>query len=75
MSKSYTVLKGINYVTTKGDVRAEPGDVVTDIPEKSITVLKFKKAIVEVSDVPVAKKAKKATKTPADSVESLEEDA
>lgn len=35
MAKAYEVVVGIDY----GDKRAEPGDVVTDIPAKSVTWL------------------------------------
>lgn len=34
--EAYTVKVGINYPTSKGEVRAEPGDVVTDIPSRSV---------------------------------------
>lgn len=33
--KSYEVVVGLDY----GDKRAEPGDVVTDLPAKSVTWL------------------------------------
>lgn len=40
MTKKYRVLVGLNYPTkTKNDKRAEPGDKVTDLPEKSIPEL------------------------------------
>jgi len=34
MSKAYRVLTGMNY--GKAETRAEPGDVVDDLPAKSI---------------------------------------
>ncbi|MDG4750623.1 hypothetical protein O7630_06715 [Micromonospora sp. WMMD718] len=40
MAKKYLVKVGLNYPTkTKKDKRAEPGDKVTDLPEKSIAEL------------------------------------
>jgi hypothetical protein len=36
MSKAYEVLNGLNYPIKGGEKRAEPGDVVTDLPAKSI---------------------------------------
>lgn len=35
----YRVLIGLNYPTLKGEKRAEPGDVVEDLPKKSIAWL------------------------------------
>lgn len=35
MAKSYEVIIGVDY----GDSRAEPGDVVSDLPAKSVTWL------------------------------------
>lgn len=35
--KAYRVLVGLNYPTKAGlDKRAEPGDVITDLPAKSV---------------------------------------
>ena len=36
MSKAYEVVDGLDYPTKGGEKRAEPGDVVTDLPAKSI---------------------------------------
>lgn len=33
---TYRVLTGMDYPTTKGNKRAEPGDVVDDLPRKSV---------------------------------------
>lgn len=33
---SYEVLVGLDYVTPRGPRRAEPGEVVDDLPEKSL---------------------------------------
>jgi hypothetical protein len=32
----YRVLTGINYPTARGSRRAEPDDIVTDLPPKSV---------------------------------------
>jgi hypothetical protein len=34
--QAYEVVTGLNYPTKAGEKRAEPGDVVTDLPAKSI---------------------------------------
>ena len=36
MSKAFEVVTGLNYPGKGGDKRAEPGDVVDDLPAKSI---------------------------------------
>ena len=36
MSKAYRVLVGLNYPAKGGEKRAEPEDVVTDLPAKSL---------------------------------------
>ncbi len=36
MSKAYRVLVGLNYPAKGGEKRAEPEDVVTDLPAKSV---------------------------------------
>lgn len=36
MAKTYRALVGINYPTKGGEKRAEPGDVVSDLPAKSV---------------------------------------
>lgn len=36
MSKRYEVLVGVNYPTKQGEKRAEPGDVVDDLPAGSV---------------------------------------
>lgn len=45
---AYKVLIGLNYPTASGEVRVEPGKVVTDIPERSIAWLTRSGAIVPV---------------------------
>lgn len=39
MSKAYEVVTGLNYPVKGKERRAEPGDVVTDLPESSISWL------------------------------------
>ena len=36
MSKAYKVIVGLNYPAKGGEKRAEPEDVVTDLPPKSL---------------------------------------
>jgi len=36
MSKAYEVINGLDYPVKGGTKRAEPGDVATDLPPKSI---------------------------------------
>lgn len=36
---AYKAVVGFNYPTASGEVRVEPGQVVTDIPERSISWL------------------------------------
>lgn len=43
----YKVLVGLNYPTPKGEKRAEPGDVVDDIPKKSVGWLLRQECIEE----------------------------
>lgn len=52
MTKAYRVLVGLNYPPHgKGDeVRAEPGDVVTNLPPKSIAALLEQGDIVREED-------------------------
>lgn len=38
-ARPYRVLVGLNYPAAGLDKRAEPGDIVTDLPAKSITWL------------------------------------
>ncbi|MER5252904.1 hypothetical protein [Streptomyces sp. NPDC002855] len=45
----YRVLNGLNWATIKGKRRAEPGDIVDDIPEKSIEWL-LKQGHIEAVD-------------------------
>jgi hypothetical protein len=51
VTKAYRVVNGLNYPPNgKGDeVRAEPGDVVTDLPPKSVAYL------LEQGDIEVAR--------------------
>lgn len=35
----YRVLVGINYPTSKGEKRVEPGDIVADLPQKAVAGL------------------------------------
>lgn len=35
-AKSWRVLVGVNYPTKSGEKRAEPGDIVTDLPASSV---------------------------------------
>lgn len=37
--KRYRVLAGLNYPTKAGEKRAEPGDVVSDLPAKAVAWL------------------------------------
>lgn len=34
--QSYRIVRGVNYPSGAGEKRAEPGDVVDDLPEESI---------------------------------------
>ncbi len=36
MADQYRVIVGIDYPTGKGQKRAEPGDIVDDLPKKAI---------------------------------------
>lgn len=56
MSKAYEVAIGLNYL----DKRAEPGDVVDDVPEADIRSLLDLGAIVPVKNS-AAKKSSKGT--------------
>lgn len=55
---SYKVLVGLDY----GDKRAEAGDVVSDLPTKSVAWLK-EQGMIEDAEVPTAKPAKSTKKT------------
>lgn len=54
-AKTYTALVGLNYPTAKGEARAEAGDVVSDLPTKSVAWLRDQGLItagqVEVAEV------------------------
>lgn len=56
---SYKVLTGLDY----GDKRAEAGDVVTDLPTKSVAWLKEQGLIEEVAAPAGKPSAKTATKS------------
>ena len=62
---TYRVLRGIDYPPSK---RAEPGDVVSDLPERSVKWL-LAAGVVEEVDEPKAK----GRKRPADSEEPVAE--
>lgn len=49
-SESYRVLTGLDYPARGGPKRAEPGDVVTDLPPKSIGWLLEQGHIERVTD-------------------------
>lgn len=50
-AKRFKALRGLNYPDGKGkEKRVEAGEVVTDIPEKSLPWLLAKGAIEEVTD-------------------------
>ena len=38
-AREYEVLTGLNYPTANGEVRVEPGKVVSDLPAKSVSWL------------------------------------
>ena len=42
----YTAAVGLNYPTAKGEARVEAGDVVTDLPSKSISWLRDQGLII-----------------------------
>lgn len=48
--KAFRVLVGINYPTKGGEKRAEPEDIVTDLPAKSVKWLLEQGYVEEVED-------------------------
>jgi hypothetical protein len=46
--RKFVVVTGISYKTPNGEKRAKPGDVVDDLPKRSVGWLKRQKIIREV---------------------------
>lgn len=72
-AKTYTALVGINYPSAKGEARVEAGEVVTDLPAKSISWLLSEGLIAEGKVKPSASVETVLTDEPTEMVEEADD--